>query len=896
MATSTPYARTLKTKKEQYEEKLKQRNENEEWIFGNKFGRPGGGAPLRDKYGHIISNLKSISNDNIFKYNPEEFTKGDNTIVVGNNQIFERNITNTNAINSMSDPFNPFRNYINQFEPNNLNIDLKNNPNINYNNIQGQIQTPIKNEQYNNLNQISNENRNELFNNNNNNQYGYFPYAIPGPYGLPVIPVYIQGQDQKNEILDMTTNKQVITPRPVSTIKESIQTKISPNNFNNTFNNYNNFNLNQDNLIDSEKMTKKFIKKLPESTIFNSNVNFDKIKLDKEREKEQWKKELIEQINEKKRRDLKNKKLMEEMDKKEILDSENYFKLKKKQQEEQAKKHMAKIRRQQNDGGMGNILDLSTDMDPANRSNQSQMNNIIVNENDLSQNNIPIQDNLIDNNQNQDNINYNNMNNMYQNQNQYNLEEDNFKNYIDRQYNLLSETLNNDINNEMMRITEEVNSNYSPFTKNMILMNTNSKTTAELSKENELKLQKIQNLIEERKLVDYILGRRERPPTPKNEVEERIDLPVPSYFGINRDSAENKYLGLHSKSTFITKNENIANFIASGHNEGNIPSVGKDLNEKKKLNDKFNQVMNEDYDINLDYNQKLSSGKSTFGTNIQNDLELGGVSNMAKNLDNISTFIKLDNNREKINLDNDKKIKFVPGVNTDFLGKRDRGMEELFKELDKIYELTNKIDVTSNARNIKDALNKKDKEKIDNNNKNNISNMPYDETNYSPLQIKSKYLKDDDKKIEEKTETSKKTSSVNESNESESNSKSNKKSIKNSENKISSNNQENQGKISNEEKYSNKISVNQIKQEQSLKESNTEENKQMSLNNENYVKESNKDSNKMSNKEEEKSDQINENESNNIQKEENQNEINNDIKSKNNEEEYEEIEEEYEVD
>ena len=162
MATSTPYARTLKTKKEQYEEKLKQRNENEEWIFGNTFGRPGGGAPLRDKYGHIISNLKSISNDNIFKYNPEEFTKGDNTIVVGNNQIFDRNITNTNAINSMSDPFNPFRNYINQFEPNNLNIDLKNNPNINYNNIQGQIQTPIKNEQYNNLNQISNENRNEL--------------------------------------------------------------------------------------------------------------------------------------------------------------------------------------------------------------------------------------------------------------------------------------------------------------------------------------------------------------------------------------------------------------------------------------------------------------------------------------------------------------------------------------------------------------------------------------------------------------------------------------------------------------------------------------------------------------------------------------------------------------
>ena len=52
--------RAFKTKREEYEEKLKQRNENEQWIFGNTFGRPGGGAPLRDKNGNVVSNLNMM--------------------------------------------------------------------------------------------------------------------------------------------------------------------------------------------------------------------------------------------------------------------------------------------------------------------------------------------------------------------------------------------------------------------------------------------------------------------------------------------------------------------------------------------------------------------------------------------------------------------------------------------------------------------------------------------------------------------------------------------------------------------------------------------------------------------------------------------------------------------
>ena len=72
------------------------------------------------------------------------------------------------------------------------------------------------------------------------------------------------------------------------------------------------------------------------------------------------------------------------------------------------------------------------------------------------------------------------------------------------------------------------------------------------------------------KLVDYILGKRARPPSPK-QGEEKIDMPIPSYFGINRDKAENKYLGLHSKSSFINKGDNIC--YSKVFNEINVEDI-----------------------------------------------------------------------------------------------------------------------------------------------------------------------------------------------------------------------------------------------------------------------------------------------------------------------------------
>ena len=784
MATNNPYTRSFKTKREQYEEKLKQRNENENWIFGNTFGRPGGGAPLRDKNGNVVSNLKSITNGNIYKYEAQDFSKGDNNISVVNHKIFERN--NGDVNNVISDPFTPFRNYITQFESNqnnNANIPTNNNNIIQNINTINPNQIILSQEQLNNLNY-----QNNLNNPNNQNiqldeeqkkqlyldQFRQNPYLVQVPYGIitqypmvhPFIPLdisqvqnqnpnLIQNNLNNNTLNNNNYNNQIEYQRPYTTNNVNINTNNindtntnNVSNVNNNINNYsnisniNNTNNNYSDITGNNNGRRKYIRKLPESTLF-SDIDQEKIKLEeKEKKMNEWKKELLVQMNEKKKREAEEKRRMREKEKKDELNNEKYMKYKKKQREEQKKMHMKMINNQlQNEvdgsGSMGNLLDISNDLEQVNKSMHSQ-NNLLLKDianNDLSQNNIQIQDNMNNNNNfnNNNNIYNNNFNPVYPSQ-----EEQNFKSYIDRQYHLLNDTLNHDINNEMKRIEEEVEYNYTPFTKKFLLMNTNSKTTAEFSLENEKKLKKIQDLIEERKLDDYILGKRERPPTPKKENEEleNIDLSVPSYFGINRDKAENKYLGLHSKSSFITKNDNIASFIASGRNQNLNNNVTSDLIEKEQINDNYNKILNDELDINSNFYPKANTIKATFGTNIKNDEALGGSINLAKNLDNISEFILLNNNRENINLTNEQKIKFVPGLNSDFGKYKDKDMDDLFKDLDKIYELTNKIDVTSKARNISDKfendLNRKknlNKEQIDNislNSKNNENNIVQD--------------------------------------------------------------------------------------------------------------------------------------------------------------------------
>ena len=757
MTTNNVYNRTFKTKREEYEEKLKQRNDNEPWIFGNNFGRPGGGAPLRDKNGNVISNLKTISNGNIFKYDAQDFTKGENNISLLSNNIngqnnYNENIkNNSNVNNAINDPFVPFRNYINQFEQGN------NNNNKNTNNIQQNITSqqlgqnpylvllpdgnygiispyPIMPTLPNtNMNNISSMNLNNNINEFNNQNINY-PYQ-----DLPQRPY--------SSLTNNNINNNNLIQNADFSINNTTNNKI-PTNFNNTQTNPNNNNINSNNITSNinpnqnnisfnqdtnmNQIPRKYLRKIPESTLFNEALE-EKIKLEKERKNDLWKKELLEQIKEKKKRDEKRQKESEERDKKEALENDKYLKYKKKQREE----HNKKIREEQEkrlkekmmnnqSQSVANILDLSNNIEQANKSIMSNNNvtfregNLINishhdnndnnenNDNELSQNNINPNNNeenimpILNNNIYNNNNNYNNM--LYNNSSQ-----EQFKDEINRQYQLLNETLNHDINLEKKRISKELDNNYTPFTRKFILMNTNSKTRSELSLEQNKKFKKIESMIEDKKLVDYILGNRQRPPSPKDEME-KIELPIPSYFGINRDNNENKYLGLHSKSSFINKGENLSSFIASGRNQniGEIMTPGQNMEQKERINDMYNFAINNDIDlnyINSDYNNnnknKINYINSTFGTNINNDESLGGMMNVSHNLDNISVFIPLNKNRENINKFNEKRKK--PLFSEEHRIK-DKDIENMYKELDKIYELTNNIDVSSKARNISDKF------------------------------------------------------------------------------------------------------------------------------------------------------------------------------------------------
>ena len=706
--STNAYNRSFKTKREEYEEKLKQRSENEQWIFGNTFGRPGGGAPLRDKRGNVISNLKTISNGNIFKYDAQEFTKGENNIYNINNKLYEKNNNDSNVNKVINDPFTPFRNYINQF-------DTSNNNNIN----QGYL----------------------IPDNNNLNQNPYLVQLPDGNYGILAPYPIIQQMPNinynninyplNNINLNENIKEEIPQQRPYSSLNiNNINNINNPNssntNISNTENNQINSNINNTNNMNNTSYNiyntnapRKFLKKIPESTLFNEAAQ-ERIKLEKERKNDMWKKDLLEQIKEKRRREEKERRELEEKEKKDELENDKYMKYKKKQKEEHTKKlkeeqerRMREKMQSNQSQSVANILDLSNNIDQANKTIMSN-NNITFREgnlNELSQNNINLNYNENEENNNAQILNNNNLENNNYNS-LYNPIQENFKNEINRQYHLLNETLNHDINTEMQRISKDLENNYTPFTQKLLLMNTYSKSRSDLTLEQNKKLKKIENMIEEKKLVDYVLGNRKRPPTPKNEENEYLEMPVPSYFGTNRDKAENKYLGLHSKSSFINKGENISNFIASGRNQNigsiNTSSVEQNISEKNKINEMYNFAIQNDLDlnyVNMYYNKNnklnMNSGKGTFGTNIENDENLGGVVNSAQNLDNISVFIPLNKDRENINLFNDKKIKPV-SIKENYI--RDKDMENMFKDLDKIHELTNKIDVTSKARNISDKF------------------------------------------------------------------------------------------------------------------------------------------------------------------------------------------------
>ena len=84
MKLKAPYERVYKSKNEEFEEKIKKRNETEEWIFGNKFGKSGTNNFLNNSQRNNVFrtnvNIKNVSNqplNNIIQ-NPYNFYQNKN--------------------------------------------------------------------------------------------------------------------------------------------------------------------------------------------------------------------------------------------------------------------------------------------------------------------------------------------------------------------------------------------------------------------------------------------------------------------------------------------------------------------------------------------------------------------------------------------------------------------------------------------------------------------------------------------------------------------------------------------------------------------------------------------------------------------------------------------------
>ena len=68
-------------------------------------------------------------------------------------------------------------------------------------------------------------------------------------------------------------------------------------------------------------MSRKYLRKIPESTLFNEAAQ-ERLKLEKEKKNDQWKRELQEQIKEKQRRDERKRKELEEQEKKDLIEND----------------------------------------------------------------------------------------------------------------------------------------------------------------------------------------------------------------------------------------------------------------------------------------------------------------------------------------------------------------------------------------------------------------------------------------------------------------------------------------------------------------------------------------------------------------------------------------------
>ena len=623
MDNNNPYKRSFKTKREEYQEKLKQKNSNQEWIFDNYFGKPGGGAPLRDNQGNVITTLKSASQTNLHIYEPDYFSRGNNNISVLNNKIYNQN-------NLISTPLSQTYGQTNKLSLN-------------------------ENNSYQNKRTVSAINQN-IYNNNNLLIQNQMPYKYTIPYSNiiqynPMLPIQLQNQNiLNNNIYNQNYNN--INNNIISNINRnntSINSQMNNLNYNQSNNiiSSNNINSNYNNLNNSQNLNNISGK---QSLINNNNNENDLFisndlnnKAQNEKKLEQWKNDLKKQMEDKKKRDLEEKKAMAQREKDEIRKYKEYLIYKNKQAEEQNKKNKLYKQQYLNRNNINNnIFDMPNDYEQANQSMNDMKNkdNEMVNPYDI-----------------------NNTLNEYDIPPEVLKEQEKFKNFIDKQYESLGETLGQSIQNEVAKMASMLTNKYEPYKNSDNINNFKDfKLNNEAAARNEKKMQKMQDIIEERDLLDFIIGQRDTfsPFKYKNYdlvKYSKINNEVPSFFGKNIVPYEKEYENLKTNNDFI-----FGDFTEKSRAKEykSIFSQEEYEQEQQKQNDDYNYG-NEVNNNNINNNQNYTFGNNKDRNNVMESIAI------SQSLDNKSSFIP-------INKDVDPKM--IEEINKNINGKRDEYIKE----------------------------------------------------------------------------------------------------------------------------------------------------------------------------------------------------------------------------
>ena len=660
MDNNNPYERQRKSKVELYQEKLQKRSETQDWIFGNTFGKPGSGAPLRDSKGNVVSNLKSITDGNIYKYDPNAFSKGNNDVSVINHKVL--NISNNNDTNNLLIN-NNIINYNNQIQ-NNLNSNKNNNIIMSYN---------IKQLKNNNINNENQKENNKLINNNNTgNNIGYFSNLNSPNFTLPNYPYNLFLPQPSININSLSMNI------PYNNTQLLNNTNIYSQQYKN--NNYN-FNQNVYNSLNNIKNIQNI-----NSSYFGNESR--KKEEQKNIEREEYRNELLLQITEKKKRDEERKRKMEEEEKIQDMNNEEYYRLKQLQAEEQARKLRERIKRRMqrssNDeyGSSSNIQEISKDFQNVNKSNEGES---------------PLNNNIEEQKDNEENILMNDEENIYGGN--MLIEQENYMKKIDDDYQILRQSLNNDIDKQ---INYNIISNYNHIINNNIF--NNDKLTAKL-------------FMKENQLADYILGTNNSPPTPIKTSDYNNNIlshsysqkrrmyikDYPNLLNIKNDKDIDNYNILRSKTfnldDFFNKDEkkkdnanNVKESIktkeAQDKVEKDYESIFKDLKKAHEYTKKYSVIDEDDIPENTTSsfitNNTNKNTTSKYKNQIQYNTKYNTKYNSSYYLNSSAAFTNYDRNENK-NINEKNKDKISENEMVDENSVRTTGIKNVSKTvLDKV--------------------------------------------------------------------------------------------------------------------------------------------------------------------------------------------------------------------